>query len=206
MTSPYLTPTEDDPFPALTCERSAALRDSFKASLPAGEDIWVFGYGSLMWHPGFPHQETQRALVRGYHRAFCVYSHRYRGTPKKPGLVLGLDHGGECHGMIFRVAAGDVGGVMDYLWDREMVTGVYNPVSIEAETPEGTVICRTFVADREHPQYAGRLSMEESAALIATAHGARGPNTEYLFNTVRHLDDLGIRDEALHSLMERLGL
>ena len=101
---------------------------------PPGEDFWVFGYGSLMWHPGFPHVEVRLAVLHGYHRRFCVYSHRYRGTPERPGLVLGLDRGGSCRGLAFRVPAAESAEVIDYLYEREMITGVYIPRWFSLET------------------------------------------------------------------------
>ena len=167
-----------------------------------GEDLWVFGYGSLMWNPGFPYLEQSDALLHGYHRSFCVYSHRYRGTPEKPGLVLGLDRGGSCRGVAFRVAAADVPDTLVYLWDREMVTGIYKPGLRPLRLPGGTVQACCFVIDRHHKQYCGRLSLEDTAAYIC--QGQRGPNSEYLFNTVEHLDELGIADSPLHELADRV--
>ena len=167
-----------------------------------GEDLWVFGYGSLMWNPGFPYLEQSDALLHGYHRSFCVYSHRYRGTPEKPGLVLGLDRGGSCRGVAFRVAAADVPDTLTYLWDREMVTGIYKPGLRPLRLPGGVVQACCFVIDRNHKQYCGKLSLENTAAYICQGHGQRGPNSEYLFNTVCHLDELGIADSPLHQLAD----
>ena len=195
MTSPKL-PNFDD-LQTLSAEEMAARR----LSLPPEEDFWVFGYGSLMWHPGFPHLEVRLARVRGLHRSFCVYSHLYRGTPQVPGLVLGLDRGGSCQGMVFRVPAGEGEEVLDYLYEREMVTGVYRPSWRSAETDQGPVNAITFVVDRAHRQYAGRLSHEEIVALILQGCGNRGPCMEYLENTVHHLRALGLKDRALERLM-----
>ncbi len=170
-----------------------------------GRDLWVFGYGSLMWNPGFPFLERSDAILHGYHRSFCVYSHRYRGTPEVPGLVLGLDRGGSCRGIAFRVAAADVPATMAYLWDREMITGVYRPGLRPIRLlPGGTVQACCFVVDRDHVQYCGRLSPEETVAYICQGHGRNGPNCDYLFNTVDHLDELGIADSPLHALAERV--
>ncbi len=170
---------------------------------------WVFAYGSLMWDPGFPFIERQPALLRGYHRRFCLYSHRYRGTPERPGLVLGLDRGGACRGVAFRVAADQEAAVKAYLWEREMVSHAYHPklltVLLEgSETPSPRVIAQTFVVDRHHRQYAGRLDLEATARLIATSCGERGPNCDYLINTHAHLRALGIRDQALEALVRRV--
>ena len=165
-----------------------------------GEDLWIFGYGSLMWNPGFPYLERSEALLHGYHRRFCVYSHRYRGTPETPGLVLGLDRGGSCRGMAFRVAAADVPDTLTYLWGREMVTGVYKPGLRTVRLAGGAAQACCFVVDRDHKQYCGKLSLKQTIAHICQGHGQRGPNCDYLFNTVCHLDELGIADSPLHRL------
>ncbi|MGO4126954.1 gamma-glutamylcyclotransferase [Inquilinus sp. YAF38] len=169
-----------------------------------GEPLWVFGYGSLMWNPGFPHLERQPAVLHGYHRRFCVLSHRYRGTPERPGLVLGLDRGGSCRGMAFKVAPEHVQAVIAYLWDREMVTGVYRPSLKQIRLPDGPVTACCFLADRRHRQYCGALDVEETLAMIRTGIGSSGPNRDYLLNTVEHLRELGIRDGALFALAERV--
>jgi cation transport protein ChaC len=198
MTSPKLPKLED--LEPLSPEERAARR----LALPPGEDFWVFGYGSLMWHPGFPHLEVRVARLRGFHRSFCVYSHRYRGTPQVPGLVLGLDRGGSCHGMVFRVPAGEGGEVLDYLYEREMVTGVYRPSWRRAETDQGPVSAITFVVDRKHRQYAGRLPHDDMVALILQGRGNRGPCMEYLENTVHHLRALGLKDRGLERLLKEV--
>ena len=118
-----------------------------KIKVPPGTDLWVFGYGSLMWNPEFPYAERRQALLRGYHRRFCVYSHRYRGTPDRPGLVLGLDRGGSCRGIAFRVEPPHVNSTIDLLWDREMVSGVYAPKIIKVTTDGGRIPACAFVAD-----------------------------------------------------------
>ncbi len=170
--------------------RTVVERDRLQP--PAGQDFWVYGYGSLMWHPGFPHLEVRKARLRGYHRRFCVYSVRYRGTPERPGLVLGLDRGGSCMGLAYRVPAAEGEAVMDYLYEREMITGVYIPRWVTVQTGEGDLAAATFVVDPAHPQYAGRLSVSETAELIVQGYGQRGPCGEYLENTVGHLEALGI--------------
>jgi len=170
---------------------------------PADSDWWVFAYGSLMWNPGFPHREARPALLRGYHRRFCVYSLRYRGTPERPGLVLGLAPGGACRGMAFRVPAQQGESVLDYLWEREMVTGVYRPRWLPVRTTAGAVRALSFVADPEHGQYC-RLEPSDTAALIGQGVGQRGPCREYLVNTDRHLRELGVRDRMLGRLIALL--
>ena len=169
-----------------------------------GRDIWVFAYGSLMWDPGFPYEEARPAVLKGYHRAMCLYSTRYRGTPEKPGLVLGLDRGGACRGIAYRVQAANVDKVMAYLWDREMVTRAYRCHSVTIHLATGPVKARAFIVDRKHKQYAGKLPPEELAALICQGHGQRGPCRTYLENTVRHLDKLGVTDKRLHELLQKV--
>ena len=171
---------------------------------PAGEDFWVFGYGSLMWHPGFPHVEVRVAVLHGYHRRFCIYSHRYRGTPDCPGLVLGLDRGGSCRGLVYRVPAAEAAAELDYLHEREMVTGVYHPLWLNPETEAGSVKAAAFVVDRAHPQYTGRLSVERTAELIVQGRGQRGACVEYLENTVRHLEGLGLGAGSLKTLLRHI--
>ncbi len=179
---------------------SDASHDSIPASATDG-DIWVFGYGSLMWRPGFPYRVVESALLRGYHRAFCIYSVRYRGTPERPGLVVGLDRGGSCRGRAYRVAAADARAVLDYLNKRELVTGVYTRRVVPVGIRSGRVNAYTYVADRGHAQYVGKLSLERAAEIILAGRGASGDNRDYLENTVAHLDELGIPDGPLHTLL-----
>ncbi len=168
---------------------------------PENEDFWVFGYGSLMWNPGFPHLEVQVALLRGYHRRFCIYSVHYRGTQDCPGLVLGLDRGGSCRGLAFRVPAAEGDAVMHYLYEREMLQKVYRPRWLKVHLPAGPVQACGFVVNRNHQQYTGHLSLEETAAYIAQGRGNRGQCREYLANTLAHLDALGIGDSGLGDLL-----
>lgn len=184
--------------------RGAVCHWSADIAVAPGADLWVFAYGSLMWNPGFPYAEHQRGVLRGYHRRFCVSSHRYRGTPERPGLVLGLDRGGCCRGIAFRVAADRVPETLDYLWDREMISRVYRPKMLPVRLAGGTALVRacTFVVDRTHRQYCGCLSTEAMAERIARCAGERGPNLEYLANTVGHLAELGIHDHRLAALLD----
>ncbi len=204
MDSSPLPPMDPDPPAAASIDGFAACPEAPGFRLAPGEDIWVFGYGSLMWNPGFPHIERQPALVRGWHRRFCVYSFHYRGTPERPGLVLGLDRGGSCRGVAFRVAAADAPATLAYLWEREMISAVYRPAVVAARLPGAIVRAAAFVADRCHEQYCHRLDDEAMAAVIAAGHGLMGPNRDYLDNTVRHLDELGIADTPIHALAERV--
>ena len=163
--------------------------------------MWVFGYGSLMWKPGFPHREARLAHLHGYHRALCVWSWVHRGTRARPGLVLGLDRGGSCLGIAHRVAAADRASTVDYLYARELVTHVYVPVVRRIRVAEmGTVTALTFIVDRDHDQYAGRLSPEQAARTIREARGRSGPNPEYFANTMAHLAELGIRCPRLEAI------
>ena len=165
-----------------------------------GEPLWVFGYGSLMWKPDFPYDWHGLGLVRGYHRRFCVYSMHYRGTPESPGLVLGLARGGACQGMAYRVPADSVRGTLRYLWRREMISRVYAPKLVQVRVNGAARRAVTFVAVPSHTQYARLHDLSEMAALICCGHGAAGPNRDYLFNTVRHLRELGIVDQQLTAL------
>jgi cation transport protein ChaC len=171
--------------------------------IPQGE-LWVFGYGSLMWNPGFAHDHSCLALLRGYHRAFCIYSVRYRGTTEKPGLVLGLNRGGACRGIAFRVPAAEVAGAVDALWAREMPRAVYVPRTVRLTLADKTVDALAFVANTRHTHYAGDLAFDDTARVIACCSGQRGHNAEYLCNTLRHLDELGVRDTTLRKLHRRV--
>jgi len=174
---------------------------------PANEDLWVFGYGSLMWRPGFPYLERIPARLIGLHRALCVYSFVHRGTPEKPGLVLGLDRGGACRGIAYRVAAEDRGPTLAYLREREQVTSVYLETSRRitlATTPPRDVTALVFVVDRGHPQYAGRLTLEDQVHLVRQGHGRSGANLEYVLSTIVEIEAQGCRDSGLHAIADRL--
>lgn len=171
--------------------------------LPDGEDLWIFGYGSLMWRPGFDHLGIQDAQLYGYHRAFCVSSVVHRGTRENPGLVLGLDRGGSCRGKGILCPADIREPVIDYLYRREMVTSVYRPRMVRIKLMESGVmtLALTFVADPAHEQYCGKPSLEDAARIIARAQGRGGPNVDYLKSTLEHLDEFGIADGPLHRIM-----
>ncbi|MBK8175389.1 MAG: gamma-glutamylcyclotransferase [Rhodospirillales bacterium] len=165
---------------------------------------WIFGYGSLMWRPGFSYVETLPALLRGYHRSFCVFSHFYRGTPDEPGLVLGLAPGGTCQGLAFRVRTAEFPAVKAYLDERELVSYAYTADRLAVETAHGEVRAYTFVADPRHPQYAGELGLVRSAEFIVRAQGHAGLNRDYLIETIRRLEQEGFSDDALHALLRRV--
>lgn len=163
----------------------------------------MFGYGSLLWRPGFEFAERRQAVLHGYHRSFCIYSHHYRGTPENPGLVLGLNKGGECVGIAFRITEENWPVAKAYLDERELVTNTYIPADVDVTLDDGrNVVAHTYVADPTHRQYAGTLPVRTAVEIIVAAHGSVGPNLEYLENTVAHLDDMGIVDPPLHDLMD----
>ena len=168
---------------------------------------WVFGYGSLMWNPGFRFSEQRRAVIHGYHRSLCMLSHMYRGTPERPGLVLGLDIGGACDGIAFRVRDEDWEETKSYLRAREQVTNMYHeltkPVRIVASEAR-KVPALFYAVNREHHQYAGRLSVEDQLRHVRQGHGQSGSCADYVLNTVQHLRESGIRDHPLEKLAQAL--
>ena len=171
------------------------------------EDLWVFGYGSLIWRPGFDHVERMPARLVGLHRSLCIYSFDHRGTPERPGLVLGIDQGGACRGIAYRVAAAKRAATLAYLREREQTTSVYRETVRTAwleGKPERRIAALCYVADRSHPQYAGRLTLEQQMHLVRQGHGRSGNNRDYVIETVSALEALGCRDASLHLLAERL--
>jgi cation transport protein ChaC len=184
-TSPYPI----DPMPGWV----AALRRS-------AAPVWIFAYGSLMWNPEMRFDEALPARVHGYHRSFCLYSPEYRGTREKPGLVLGLDRGGSCRGIAYRLAQATLGAEIDLLWTREMTGFVYHLTPLQMLTEQGLRAGYAFTVRRDSRDYAGRLPHDVAARVIATSKGDRGTGRDYLASTVRHLERLGIRDEALHRI------
>jgi cation transport protein ChaC len=165
--------------------------------------FWVFGYGSLMWDPGFAYIEARHARVFGYHRALCLLSVINRGTPQKPGLVLSLDRGGSCHGIAFRVTPEDEEITRRYLWEREMITAAYRPAVLNARLRGGSrAKVLTFVAKTDHAQYFRAESPEHAAQLVRQGCGACGTALDYLRNVIRHLDDLGIAEGPLHRVLK----
>jgi cation transport protein ChaC len=184
--SSYVSIYPVDPMPPAI----AALRTS-------GEPVWVFAYGSLMWNPEFPCAEARPGYLRGYHRSFCLLSRDYRGTPEQPGLVLGLDRGGSCHGIVYRLPPDQICEVLDRIWAREMTGQVYRMRRVGVRTADGPVEAHACIVRRESPDYAGRLAAEDMAARLARAVGGRGSGRDYLANTARHLEELGIHDRLL---------
>jgi cation transport protein ChaC len=174
----------------------------FLEHLPRG-DLWVFGYGSLMWSPGFRHSEKATALVRGYHRSLCILSSRYRGTPEKPGLVMGLCRGGSCWGMAFRVPSARVRRVLAALWKREMLNKVYKPTLIPVTVAPGRRLrALAFVADTAHRQFVKELDLHGRARLVAQGIGQRGRCVDYIRNTLEHMLALGVNDPHLARILD----
>jgi len=173
----------------------------------AAEALWVFGYGSLMWRPGFAFVERTQARLIGAHRALCVYSFVHRGTPERPGLVLGLDRGGACRGIAYRVAAAARTDTVAYLRAREQVTMVYRECTRRIwldHDPGRPVLALCYMVDRSHPQYAGRLSLDQQLHHVRQGHGQSGANRDYVIATVAAMEALGLREGNLHLLAERL--
>ena len=170
-------------------------------------DLWVFGYGSLLWHPGFAHVETALARVEGWHRSFCMWSIHHRGKPERPGLVLALDAapGAHCDGLAFRVPAAAREETLAYLRERELISSAYVETTVAVTLGDGRKVeAVTYVIDPAHEQHTGGLTFAEQAQVIARAVGGRGPNPDYLFNTARHLAELGIEDDDLTRLADEV--
>ncbi|MEP7031769.1 MAG: gamma-glutamylcyclotransferase [Pseudolabrys sp.] len=173
----------------------------------SSEDLWVFAYGSLMWRPGFAFLERRNARLVGAHRGLCVYSFVHRGTPEKPGLVLGLDHGGNCRGIAYRVAKSKRKETIDYLRAREQVTMVYREawrrVWLDGD-PKQAKHALCYMVDRGHRQYAGRPTLAQQLHYVRQGHGRSGPCRDYVLAAVKELEALGVRDAGLHTLGERI--
>jgi cation transport protein ChaC len=173
----------------------------------SGEDLWIFAYGSLMWRPGFEFLERRHARLVGAHRALCVYSFVHRGTPEKPGLVLGLDRGGNCRGIAYRVAPAKRTATIDYLRAREQVTMVYREASRTVwldDDPQQRVHALCYVVDRGHRQYAGRLTLAQQLHYVRQGHGRSGACRDYVLAAVKELAAHGYRDDGLRLLAEQI--
>jgi cation transport protein ChaC len=184
-------------------EAEKELIESRRFTPEPGQDFFVFAYGSLMWRPDFPFVEIRPATLYGYHRAFCITSTHYRGTAERPGLVLGLDRGGQCVGRLYRIGPTDASDVARYLHERELITGCYVPKHVTLRLQDGKMAHGlTFVADRAHYQYAGKLDDQAIADIVRHAVGLMGSNRDYLRNTVQHLEEMGIADTSLHRILK----
>ena len=173
----------------------------FRALLPKG-DLWVFGYGSLMWSPCFEYRQKALGRAHGYHRALCILSTRYRGTRSKPGLVMGLCRGGSCWGVAYRIHAPRLRRALARLWYREMPRRVYEPRLIPVRLSNGKEVrALAFVADPEHPAYVRELDLHGRARLVAQGIGSRGPCVDYIRNTLEHMREVGVRDPHLERIL-----
>ncbi|HEY7689533.1 MAG TPA: gamma-glutamylcyclotransferase [Dongiaceae bacterium] len=196
---------KDDPGPLPNYFTDEQRAESLAATLAhprARRPVWVFAYGSLIWKPEIPFAEKRIATVRGYHRQFCLRVKRFRGSPEEPGLVLGLEPGGVCRGVAYRLAEAECDGALKKLWARELLTGAYVPRWVDAHTEGGVERAIAFTINRTHERYTGRLTDPEAADALARACGHVGSSAEYLMETVAHLEELGIRDERLWRLQQ----
>lgn len=174
------------------------------AALPPGQDIWIYGYGSLVWRPEFDFVERRHALLHGYHRALCLWSRVNRGTPEKPGLVFGLDIGGSCRGVVFRINNAQAPDIMEALWRREMPSGAYIPRWLNCRTGQGSVSALTFVMKRNTDAYVRDLPREQLLDIVRNAHGSYGPCIDYVLETADALTQHGIADKRLSDLARSL--
>jgi glutathione-specific gamma-glutamylcyclotransferase len=194
--------------PGMVVLSDAELDASIAATLARqpqpGGDVWIFGYGSLIWNPAFEHDETQLGSIAGWHRKFCLWTNLTRGCQRQPGLTLGLDRGGACRGVLFRIPRAQAEMELSVLWRREMVGGAYVPRWVQAATAQGPVDAITFTINHAHPRYAGKLDAAEMVRVIACASGTLGRCSEYLFKTEASLLALGIRDRRLEALCRQV--
>lgn len=189
--------------PVISPEQREASLKRFIIEIAPGDDAWVFGYGSLMWNPAIHVAESRPGSIHGYHRSFCFDMLLWRASPECPGLMLALDRGGSCHGVAHRITTEHIGSELRILWMREMVGGIYQPRWVQVRMGDGSVRAITFVANRAHPRYAGKLPAETIAYRIARAAGEFGTNRQYLFELEKHLESLGILDGPMHRLAKR---
>ncbi len=201
----HSAPGEDDrsSTPLLTDEEIEASMQTSLRELARDQDLWLFGYGSLMWKPEMEFAEQRIARLSGWHRRFCLWQWRYRGTTAKPALMLALDAGGSCRGVAYRISPPDIAARVRAVWRREMIGKGYEPRWVTLQTAQGPVTAVTFVANRRGQRYAGRLSEVDVANYIASACGHIGPSADYLLETVRHCEAIGVYDPMLRRL-ERL--
>ena len=190
--------------PVLSDEAMEASLQSLLATHPDNEDVWLFGYGSLIWNPIIHFGERHVARLHGYHRHFCLWSHVGRGSVTQPGLVLGLDAGGCCRGIAFRIGAAHAASELRLLWRREMVLGSYCPRWLKVSLGEREVRALAFIVNRAHPTYAGRLSPEAVLRTMVSARGFLGTPADYLLKTIHGLLEHGVRDEYLLDLRRRV--
>jgi cation transport protein ChaC len=184
-------------------ELQASVLETLKRQKP-DSDVWLFAYGSLIWNPIFHFVECRVGKIYGWHRRFCLWTPVGRGTPDHPGLVLGLDRGGSCRGIAFRIAAADVLSELLLVWRREMIVGSYIPRWVRVFDGKQAVEAIAFAVNRQHPSYADNISLETTVDSIATASGQLGSAAEYLIQTVDGLITVGIKDKQLLLLRDRV--
>ena len=190
-----------DPLPEAEVRAS---RLAMMAERTPDEDIWVFGYGSLIWNPAFYFDEQRVGRLFGYHRRFCMRIHAGRGSANRPGLMLALDRGGSCSGVVFRISRAQADEETELIWRREMISGSYIPRWLEVRTPAGPVQAVTFVVNRTHDRYTGELPEPEVVETLATARGPLGRSCDYLYHTAAHLEAMGIADRNLKRLSRQV--
>ena len=189
----------------LSKHRPRSSLKHFLLSVPQNQELWVFGYGSLMWDPGFSYEEKLLVYVSGYQRSFCIKSISYRGTPENPGLVLGLEQKSQrccmCYGLAFRINQAQVTTTIQDLWAREMLTHVYKPTFVRVSSQTQSYQALTFVADPNHSDYCGHMSIDQAAQKILGAKGLKGNNLSYLEATFHQLRHLNIHDSYIHNML-----
>ena len=186
-------------------EREASLQEMLRRHDPT-QDVWLFAYGSLMWNPAMRFVEARTGLLHGWHRRYCLWVLVARGTPENPGLMLALDNGGACRGMVMRIKSSKVKSELPLVWEREMITDAYRPRWVDVTTPSGPVRAITFVINRHHPRYTGSLSDAQVAVHIASARGVLGTCAEYFKKTRSKLRSMGLRDAGLERIAVHLGM
>ncbi len=195
---------EGEGWTPLSEDEMLASRESVLRRIPPSEDVWIFGYGSLIWNPAFHFVDTRVGTLFGYHRRFCLWTTMGRGSPDYPGLILGLERGGCCHGLAMRIAPEAVETETDIIWRREMLRGAYIPRLVRLRSAGAVIRAVTFVINHRHGAYAGILPEHMVVERLARAEGRLGPCAEYLSNTVEHLDELGVQDRHMTRLRDQV--
>ncbi|MCD6046577.1 MAG: hypothetical protein K0S08_224 [Gammaproteobacteria bacterium] len=190
----------------LTETEQEALRQKLLRELEPGQDFWIFAYGSLIWNPALSFVETRPATLQGWHRDFCIHLPFSRGTPENPGLMMGLQKGGQCLGKVYRIAKEELDYETRLYFRREMNTDIYSPTWLEVETPEGMIKAVALIVNTQSCRYRVVNDMDEKARTIAQAKGPIGSNRDYLFNTLAALKELNIQDPLLEALAEKINL
>ncbi|WP_322997038.1 gamma-glutamylcyclotransferase [Castellaniella sp.] len=207
MSTAVLCPNHTPPLQAFALRDDDWHRASIRQSLQHWDghsDLWIFGYGSLIWRPEFDFLEARRARIHGYHRALCLWSRINRGTPEQPGLVFGLDLGGACTGRVYRISGQHAPDTLLALWRREMPSAAYHPRWLACRTEQGPVSGLVFVMNRQDSGYASGLSLDQIVAAVRQGHGRYGACTDYVLQTAQALDQAGIPDRALLPITQAL--